>query len=508
MADPSINSLSMNSTLKNLLRLLSFEYLTLDRDAIVLDCSLPDFENKFEQVSIGKPLSLDFPDIPDIKIILGELLAGTRDSYRTSIILDKSNSPQTSLHLDFHFWVDRDGEIPADRVLVCIEELTTKRVLEQKILKKSNEASLLAMAWSASQAYLDQIINSMADALIVTDYSGTIKKLNPATQTLFGYDESELLDRNISFIFPEGFDFSLFATSKTTDYSDLDAQNRNLEISCSTKSGDEVIVDLSRAKIPTDIKDLPDFVYLGKDITNRVKAEIKLIQSLEKEKEINELKSRFVAMTSHELRTPLNTILFASELLRDVNPEESEELLEAIDFNVKRLTELVDYVSIVGKTELETVELKKTTLDLVEFCRGLTYEIQLSQGNDSVLKFSSASKKMSANVDRKILRHTIKSLLSNAVKYASKKGRVSLKLTREEHEIVFLVKTQGNALPIGDRQKLLESCYSSGSLSEIPETGLGFAIAQKYARLQGGRVEVEDNARKGTVFKVSIPDSN
>ena len=508
MADPSINSLSMNSTLKNLLRLLSFEYLTLDRDAIVLDCSVSHFGNLSEQVSIGKPLLLDFPDTPDIKIILEELLTGTRDSYRTSLVLDQSKSPQKLLHLDFHFWIDRDAQIPADRVLVFIEELTARRVLEKQIVQKSNEASLLAMAWSASQAYLDQVINSMADALIVTDYSGTIKKLNPATQSLFGYDESELIDRNISFIFSDNFDFSSLAISVTKLDSDLETKNRNLEISCSTKSGDEVIVDLSRAEIPTDIEELPDFVYLGKDITNRVKAELKLRQALEKEKEINELKSRFVAMTSHELRTPLNTILFASELLRNTNPEESEELLEAIDFNVKRLTELVDYVSIVGKTELETVELKKTTLDLVEFCRGLTYEIQLSQGNDSVLKFSSASKKMSAKVDRKILRHTIKSLLSNAVKYASKKGRVSLKLTREENEIVFLVKTQGNALPIGDRQKLLESCYSSGSLSEIPETGLGFAIAQKYARLQGGRVEVEDNARKGTVFKVTIPDSN
>ncbi|MDY6938665.1 MAG: PAS domain-containing sensor histidine kinase [Cyanobacteriota bacterium] len=488
----------MTLNLEKIGKSLALEYVILDRNAIVRDFSsgAPLYHSNLQ---IGQPWGWEFSD--DLETIFAEIIQGKRESYKTSTLARNLTSDRSSPDIDLHFLRDENSVNSDERIIVFVEKRKVPIELEQKFIQKSNEVSLLAMAWSSSQAYLDKIINSMADALIVTNASGAIKKLNPATEEMFGYHASELLDRKISLLLPSDSEFPIFEHPVNSTDVEVD---RNLELSCRTKADEEIIVEFSCAKIPTDIEDSPDFVCLGKDITKRVQAEFKLRQTLEKEKEINNLKSQFVSMTSHELRTPLNTILFASELLKSSGDEEREELLEAIEVNIKRLTELVDYVSLVGKTEIETVELKKSKLNLVEFCRSLVNEIKLSTGNTSQLNFVSKAKRVEANVDRKILRHTLKSLLVNVVKYLSKQGTIEVKISQTQDDIRFRVEVRGSALPIGDREKLLESCYNSGSLSKIPETGLGLAIAQKYARLQGGRIEV-NNSPEETIFNVILP---
>src|ERR671932_1362227 len=192
----------------------------------------------------------------------------------------------------------------------------------------------------------------------------------------------------------------------------------------------------------------------------QVITQMELRLALEKEKEVNELKSRFISMTSHEFRTPLTSILGSSELLEYYSKKWTEEKkishLHRIQTNVQRLTHLLDDVLLIGKADAGRLDFKPESINLEQFCLNLVEELQLSLSNQHTLTFVSQGQCTDAYMDERLLRHIFNNLLSNAINYSPAGGTVHFQLTCQDGKAIFQIRDEGIGIPPEDLKRLFE----------------------------------------------------
>ena len=286
--------------------------------------------------------------------------------------------------------------------------------------------------------------------------------------------------------------------------------------------------------------------YIGTitDITERKWAEEEICKALEKEKELSELKSRFVSMTSHEFRTPLSTILSSSELIEHYShklPEEKKLThLHRIQAAVQRMTQLLNDVLIIGKAEAGKLEFNPAPLNLSQFCSELVEELQISDSKQHKIRFVEAkgkkvplvirqkslaksngqdittslphplspSQEPTVCLDEKLLRHILSNLLSNALKYSPLNSTVDFEVAFQDREVIFKIQDWGIGISPEDQTHVFESFHRGTNVGTIPGTGLGLAIVKKCVDLQGGNIMVNSEVGVGTVFTVRLPLNN
>ena len=245
------------------------------------------------------------------------------------------------------------------------------------------------------------------------------------------------------------------------------------------------------------------------DVTQRHQAEQDIRTTLDRQQELNDLRSRFVAMTSHEFRTPLASILSSQDLLKhysDRLPEnEKLELLAIIESGVHRMTRMLDRVLLLGKAEAHMLEFKPRLIDLKALCNDLVLEARNQQPNNNCqLVFDFAARFDTGWFDDKLLRHIFSNLLSNAIKYSPDGGAVRIRVFTQASETVFEVSDQGIGIPAEEIGHLFESFHRASNVGDIHGTGLGLAIVKNAVDLHGGTIQVTDNDGQGTRFTVRL----
>ncbi len=245
------------------------------------------------------------------------------------------------------------------------------------------------------------------------------------------------------------------------------------------------------------------------DITERKQAEQEIRDALDRQKELNELRSRFVAMTSHEFRTPLATILSSAELLKyygDRLPaEEKTAVIQSIESSVQRMTRMLDRVLLIGKVEAHMLEFTPQKIDLVALCQGLVEEARTQLPDATCTVRTAIADDVGWGVyDEKLLGHIFGNLLSNAIKYSPNGGEVGFTVYRQADKMVFEVSDQGIGIPSDEIAHLFESFHRSSNVGNIQGTGLGLAIVKNSVDLHGGRIEVRSELGKGTCFTVRL----
>lgn len=270
---------------------------------------------------------------------------------------------------------------------------------------------------------------------------------------------------------------------------------------------------------PFDEKDLYTTVEIA---MARGKAEAEIRKALIKEQELNELKSRFVSMVSHEFRTPMATILFSAGLLENYGNEwpENKKIrhLQRIQTAVQHMTEMLDYVLLIGQSEAGKLEFKPASMNLEKFCSDLIEEIQILGLKTHQFSFVCEGNFLDINMDERLLRHIFTNLLSNAIKYSPEGGKIEFKLTETllvEHttidglntskNAVFTIQDQGIGIPEEDIKHLFESFHRAANVGTIAGTGLGLAIVKKSVELHQGTIEIKTKLGVGTTFIVTLP---
>lgn len=258
--------------------------------------------------------------------------------------------------------------------------------------------------------------------------------------------------------------------------------------------------------------EIEQILVIEKNITDTKLAEQEMQKNLNKERELNELKSRFVSMASHEFRTPLSTILSSATLAEKYESADQQENrvkhLNRIKSSVKNLTSILNDFLSIDKLEDGKVEVKPSVFKMNELLYEAMEEMEPYLKADQVLRFESVLKDQEeAESDRNVIKNSLINLLSNASKYSDAGKEIMIKLSKYDRSIQISVTDQGIGIPKSEQDKLFNSrFFRAGNVTNIEGTGLGLTIVKKYLSLLKGNINFVSEEHKGTTFTIEIPN--
>ena len=266
----------MNALLTKLLSVLAPNrgaYLEIAPDFNIIDTSpgVERFVDCPDDISQGQDIRLGFPELFGLEDIFTEILEGEQESFEIQGIARTSNN-DSPIYFDLHIINNLEEEPVEKKLIVILEEVTARMTLEQSLVQRINETNLLSSALVASKDYVEKIISSMADALLVTKPSGIIKTVNQAAQDLFGYSEAELVGKSISMIIADN---NFISKANHAPFLFNEVLN-DVAVICQTKSGEKLAIAFSCSAIQTETEGLENFIYIGRDITERQRTQKRL----------------------------------------------------------------------------------------------------------------------------------------------------------------------------------------------------------------------------------------
>lgn len=279
------------------------------------------------------------------------------------------------------------------------------------------------------------------------------------------------------------------------------------------KDGSLIDVEVIANSIYLDQKEVR--LVLAHDVTESRKAEEARLESeklsieLEKEKELRELKNRFISMASHEYRNPLAAIMLSADLLSQywykMTDEKRNQHLAKIRDRIEYMTALIDDVLTIGRMESGRVEFSPTDLELDRLCEDIVREYRSISKDTHTIAYSSLGDGFDIQADENLIRQIVTNLLSNAVKYSPNGGMVSVTLACNENHVILTVADQGIGIPQDDQQRLFETFHRAGNVSNISGTGLGLVIVKQAVEAHSGTIDFESEVDVGTRFTVRLP---
>lgn len=247
---------------------------------------------------------------------------------------------------------------------------------------------------------------------------------------------------------------------------------------------------------------------LAKTTLELTKANEALAREREKERELGELKTRFVSMTSHEFRTPLSAILSSSELLATYGAgwdrERTLSHLERIRTSALGMSEMLDDVLLIGRADAGALRSRAEPVDLEATCRRLIGTLEQTFGGSHPIRliFSGDAR---VSLDERLMTHVLSNLLENAVKYSPRGSEVVLEIQAHEGECRFVVRDAGIGIPEADLPRLFQSFERGRNVGDVKGTGLGLAIVRRVLDAQGGTIDVKSVVGRGSEFAVTLP---
>ncbi len=237
--------------------------------------------------------------------------------------------------------------------------------------------------------------------------------------------------------------------------------------------------------------------------------ETKLKESLEKEKELNELKSRFVSMASHEFRTPLSTILSSADLIEAYRKEDQqpkrERHTQRIRTSVANLTSILNDFLSLSKLEEGKIEAHPTTFHLQEAWAEVHEGVQGLVKKGQKVRVHGLKDIPTLHMDRRMLQNIFYNLLSNAFKYSEEGSPVDCRLSCHQGELNVEIQDYGIGIPESEQQHLFTRFFRAHNVENIQGTGLGLNIVKGYVNFMGGRIQLSSELGAGTTVIVQLP---
>ena len=499
----------MNSLFTNILSLRRIEYLIVNEHWKIIELSpkIHLLANNSDEVRIGKDIRIGFPELIGVEVIASDIVAGKQNSFelKGAIRTQKALNP---IYIDICIANNiKDNQI-SNELLIVFEDVTEKMVLEQSLVQGANEANLLLRTLSASKQYIDQIVTSMADALLVTTASGKIKTINRTAQLLLEYEEAEICGKSISTVLKEvdswKQEIEQRGNVQTPLFGPITPLVKEVETTCQTKTGKIIPVAFSCSKVQTEIDHFQGYVYILRDMTERKQAEL--------------AKQEFLATISHEIRTPIAAVIgMADVLLNTELTEQQEEFTETICNSGKALLEIVNDILDFSKIESGKLEVEEEPFHL-NSCIEEALSLLTPKAKEKQLKLIFQKNPELPQVivsDISRLRQILINLINNAIKFTDT-GSVEVSVTsrkrqiigneKNNHEIQFAVKDTGVGIPSNRINRLFKafSQVNSSINRKYGGTGLGLVICKQLSELMGGKIWVESEENQGSTFYFTI----
>jgi PAS domain S-box-containing protein len=230
--------------------------------------------------------------------------------------------------------------------------------------------------------------------------------------------------------------------------------------------------------------------------------------SLEKQKEVNDLKSRFVSMASHEFRTPLSTILSSISLLAKYSTTEDQpkrdKHIDRIKSSVKALTDILNEFLSLGRIEEGKVDVNPDSFDLTQFMSDIINEMNVLLKPNQTIQYTHIGSPITFS-DSNLLKHVVVNLLSNAIKFSPEDAIITIESKIEKENTYLQITDQGIGIPKADQVHLFERFFRATNVTNIQGTGLGLHIVGRYVELLNGSIKYSSELEKGSTFKIQFP---
>ncbi len=394
---------------------------------------------------------------------------------------------------------------------------------------------------------LNALFKHATEGIVVVDEHGTIAMVNPTAMVLFGYEDDELVGTKIEMLIP--FRHAKGHVKQRASYMhepkargmghnrDLFARRSNgsefpVEVSLSpfvTSEGSFVVafvVDITARKSQENAlrEANQEIQKLNTELERRVEertqelaetllkletSQKEVIRALEKERELNDMKSKFVTVASHEFRTPLATILSSASLIgRYVHTEEDEKRqkhVQRIKSAVNNLTEILNDFLSIGKLEEGHMQSIPVKIDMPVCCADLLDEIKSVCKDGQTIRYSHEGAD-EAWLDMHLVRNVLINILSNAIKYSEAYTEICFRTRVNEEGVHFEVQDQGIGIPEKDQEYVFDRFFRAHNAGNAQGTGLGLNIVSKYIELMKGKIWFESEPGHGTTFYVTLPN--
>ena len=402
-------------------------------------------------------------------------------------------------------------------------------------------------------AHMTSLFENATEGIILTNSAGNIVMVNPAAAKVFDYEKDELIGKPIEILIPEkykphhhqlrdGFYHKpsnrVMGQGRDLNGRKKDGTDIPVEVSLSHYRRDgelfviAFIVDItlrkeiekSMLRQKAELEKITDKIrQLNADLEIKVEertlilkealqkleqSQQELSEALDKERQLNEIKSRFVSLASHEFRTPLTTVLSSASLLSKYTAAEDQEKrekhIQRIKNSVNNLNDILEDFLSLGKlnegrvdTKFEKTNLREILADTVEEMKAL-----LKKGQHFILDCKGDCE---AYTDKKLFRNIMINLISNAVKFSDEHKPVTVKAKLEGDNAVISVIDEGIGISGPDKQYLFSSFFRAANATNIQGTGLGLHIVKRYIDMLGGEIELQSELNKGTTVNFTVP---
>jgi PAS domain S-box-containing protein len=451
-----------------------------------------DFAARYGRVSADtQMIGLRVGDIiPHLEPILSEA------AEKNQVVVDEEIPVRSGGHV---FFFDRIISPVRGRFSGIPQSLTILVQDVTEAVRSKQEIEALVRMMEDRTARLDSILGSMTDALWVFDADGEVVDVNRAALSMFGLaSQSDAIARG------DFLDFRL----RYPDLRAIDAK-------------DLPYARALRGEIVPDFIAVGAHLITGRDIDLSVAAApirsggavvgaVMVIRDISARQELDRKKDEFLSVASHELRTPLTTIRgytqLLLQLLYEIDPEERTTYLQSMLGEIDRMMGLISELLDVSRIQRNRLQVSLQELDWVEFVRTLVAATALQHPERSI-SFSSSIDGMRIEADPQRMRQVIDNLMSNALKYSPETSPVQVRVEMGEQTLSTFVEDQGIGIPADELPRLFERFHRARNVSSryYGGLGLGLYISRAIIETHGGRISVETEEGKGSIFRIDLP---
>jgi PAS domain S-box-containing protein len=404
-------------------------------------------------------------------------------------------------------------------------------------------------------SHLTSLFENATEGIILTDSKGNIVLVNPAAEKMFEYDSGEIVGKPVELLIPQRFQphhknlrsgFYQKPSNRVMGHGrDLYARKKDgtdmpVEVSLSYyhKEGElfviAFIIDITKRKdieinmikqqeqlekISNEIRKLNTeleakveqrTVILKEALEKLEISQTELSEALDKERQLNEIKSRFVSMASHEFRTPLSTVLSSASLLSKYTGGDQQDKrdrhINKIKDSVKHLNDILEDFLSLGKLDEGRVEAKFSEFNCADLIHETIDEIRglLKEGQKIIISHKGDDVACS---DPKLVKNILINLLTNASKFSDEGKQINVNCVINGETALLTIKDQGIGISEQDSEHLFSTFFRGANATNIAGTGLGLHIVKRYVDLLHGKVFLESELNKGTTVQVEIPVS-
>lgn len=475
---------------------------------VVIQQGIIRFSNASAQTLFGKPLTgipslhLIHPEDRSLVLERRELMQGGKlvNAYEARFLTPPAETLNPSLRIGwaniYGTRIEWDG---AAALLVLMSDISERRQLDERLKNALAQREAILETTAVGVTFLKDRRHQW---------------LNRTLAAMLGYTQAELLGQETRVHYASEEDFEQLGRQA---YAQIGATGAfSAEARMQRKDGALIWVQLDGTALSRDHPE-EGTVWTYVDVTRRKQADEETRHALERERELGELKTRFVSMASHEFRTPLATILSSAELIEHygdrINTAERQDIMGNLVVAVKRMQGMLEDMLTVGQADAGRLQLKPGLLNIARLCQLLVAEAGCNDATAHVIRFDCPQNDPvqgpgqfdAVLVDERLIRHILGNLLSNACKYAPANSEVLLRLVGEGNVLVFEVSDSGIGIAPDDLPRLFESFYRGTNVGNRPGSGLGLAIVKRSVDLHRGSIGVASTVGTGSVFTVRIP---